>query len=110
MRSLDTSWDQKIQAMFEERGFKPEQVILLLAARTLEMNEYLSIPTDHEFFNTEHHTPAGTVMTCPECLNPYTLAYPSQPLCGNLCADTFYKRTIDEQAELRELARTQKTV
>lgn len=98
IKTLDAGYALKIDALFEERKCDAFQAVCSMVIRTLDADEHLIMPMDHPFFNGDMVLPVGVERDCAECGKPFMPKYSTMRLCGNSCADTFYKRDSAEQA------------
>lgn len=81
---LDPAWRERVIALQEERGADPLRTLGILIGNTLESGNHMAIPDLPHLL--DDYIPAGQTRPCPQCGQPYTLAYPGQPYCGNECA------------------------
>ena len=83
--SLDPAWKDRATCLQEERHVGPLQTLAILCCYTLESGNHMSVPILEQLL--DGFSPAGATADCPQCGNPYDLAYPGQPYCGNTCAN-----------------------
>jgi hypothetical protein len=104
LASLSAEWGAKVESMRVERGLRDDQICFALMANSLDSNQHMIVPADHPYFH-ESFKAAGTNFNCLICDEPGSRKYPGQPpLCGNKCANQFYKLPESDRQELLEAA------
>lgn len=105
--SMSMEWSQKLDAMRQERGLRPDQIICALIANSLDLSMHMTIPADHPYFS-ENFKPGGSNFNCIICNSPQSRNYPGQPpVCitaDNKCANKFNSLAANDRKELLEAA------
>lgn len=86
---LDPTWAERIQITKSEFHYDDLQCLGAYVANQLEQGLHTVIPR-HPFFEPGFE-PVSADHACPVCGQSFKPEYPTQPVCSNLCAQTFYK-------------------
>lgn len=82
---MDPTWADRIQITKSEFHYDDLQTAGAYIANALEAGAHTIIPR-HPFFEPGF-TPPNEKHVCPQCHQPFSPAYPGQPLCSNECAN-----------------------
>lgn len=87
--SVDPAWQQRIQALRDEKKFTALQAIASMVGRVLDHHQHLQIP-HNPLFDTQDMRPLSEKRMCSICGEWYRPRYAGQPCCLKVECGTEY--------------------